>query len=325
MGVMISRRRFFEGTVSALVAAKAHGKEKPLAVPTRVLGRTGVRTPVVGFGTGMSFWAALKEEHKGVEALNLALDAGITYIDTGQNYGDGLSETWVGKVLKHRRKEAMVATKIRVRDRDEALRETERSLKRLQTNHIDVIHIHSLDSLNDLAQIEAKGGLLEALYKLRDEKVVRFIGTSCHYDAVALRTALERHDFDCTQIALNPGLQGWGEKGPSSIPMSFETTALPVARRKDIGVIAMKVTARGALVGTGPGQADFPTLLRYALSLPISIAVIGMGNLKQILRNADLARNFRPMPKSTMEELSRRMAPVNEALLEHRFRHHQDS
>ena len=119
---------------------------------------------------------------------------------------------------------------------------------------MDLIHIHSLTTEDDLARIEAKGGVLEQLQKLRDQKITRFIGITSHTDPSVLKMALERHDFDCTQMALNAALVGMksGKNGMvpnEAIKTSFETAALPVANRKQMGVIAMKVFAQDALIG----------------------------------------------------------------------------
>lgn len=324
MNENLSRRRFLSATIAGAVAAGgASGDSSKL--PVRVLGRTGVHVPILGIGCGMSWWDAYKEEDRALEALSLAVDLGITYIDTGQSYGKGLSETWIGRCLKDRRQEIFLATKISTRNGDEALRETDRCLKRLQTDQIDLIHIHNLKGLDDLASIEAKGGVLDVVYKLRDQKLARFIGITSHHDPSALKTALERHDFDCTQMALNAALQG-AEEGNTSRPgHSFESVALPVTRRKNIGAIAMKVTGRNALIGDEPAKADAGSLLRYSLSLPISLAVVGMSRLEFIRQNAELARNFQPMPRSSMEELSTRLAAQHKADLDRYFSNHQDA
>src|SRR4029077_17627656 len=131
---------------------------------------------------------------------------------------------------------------------DAAMRTIEGSLKRLQTDHLDLIHIHGLTTDDDLAAGEAKDGVINTLLKLRDQKVTRFIGVTSHTDPVVLKQALERHDFDCTQMALNAGmvnmLSGGGGRGMLPNPAmttSFETTALPVALKKKMGVLAIKI------------------------------------------------------------------------------------
>src|SRR5437660_7191232 len=202
---------------------------------------------------GGSRFLSYKDEDKALEALNLALDSGITYMDTAYAYGNGLSETRVGKVMKTRRKDVFLATKVPERNGDKARAIVEGSLKRLQTDQVDLVHIHMLTTEEDLANIEAKDGVLNTLMKLRDEKLTRFIGITGHTDPFVLKPALEPHDSDCMQMALNAALVGMknGQGGmvpnPAMKP-SFETIALPVARKKNMGVIAMKVFAQEALI-----------------------------------------------------------------------------
>lgn len=319
----VSRRRFLGSAVAGAAAAgEAFGADP---VQTRPLGRTGISAPIIGIGCGTSWWGDSEDEDRALEALNLAIDLGITYLDTGQAYGQGKSETWMGKVLRQRRDEVLVATKISVRDGDEALRETDRGLKRLQTDHVDIIHIHNLKDEDDLAKIEEKGGLLDVVHRLRAQKMARFIGITCHLHPHILRTALERHDFDVTQMALNAAQQGH-YPGQSSTPgHSFESIAMPVAKKKGVGVIAMKVTARNQLVGGEPGKSNGNDLLRYSLSLPVSLAVVGMSRLDHIRENSQLARTFQPMPEAEMKSLAARVSMTQKAALEEYFLHHLDT
>jgi len=266
-----------------------------------------------------------EEEEKGIEAIHLALDRGVRYFDTAQAYGEGKSETWVGKALKGRRDEVFLATKIRTRDHDEALRETERSLERLQTDHVDLLHCHNFWYEDDLAAVEK--GILKVLYRMRDQKIERFIGVTSHVDPKTLATALQRHDFDCTQMALNAALQGRSTEGKNLPPVpanSFERVALPVARKKNLGVLAMKVAAQGALVGDESGKASIDPLLRYTLSLPVAAAVVGMPELDFVRQNTDLARGFSPMPRNEMDDFSRAMSEANKVALDAHFCDHED-
>lgn len=325
----LSRRHFLGGAVVTAVAVNAAGAPNDKTLPTRVLGRTGQRVTILAMGCG-SRLLSYNDEEKAVEALNLALDLGIGYLDTAQNYGSGRSETWVGKVMKDRRKGVFLATKIGVRKSDEAMRNMEASLKRLNTDHLDLVHIHALRDENDLEQIEAQSGVLQALYKMRDQKMTRFIGITCHYDPAVLKMALERHDFDCTQMALNAALQGFtnGPKGmivnPAMKP-SFETIALPVAKKKNLGVIAMKVAGQDELLGESAGKSRIEKLLQYSLSLPMTAAVVGMPKVEYVRQNVELARAFKPMPKNEMEGLSRRMSDAYKAALDRKFEHHIDA
>src|SRR4030095_4447216 len=165
----ISRRRFIESDAATTFAAQAVAKS---GMPTRILGKTGVRVSILAFGSG-SRWLMYKEEYKALEAMSKALDLGISYVDTAYGYGNGESERRVGKLMPQRRKTIFLETKLHVRNGDKAMEMCEGSLKRLQTDHVDLVHIHSLTGPEDLAAIEAPDGVLKVLYKLRDQKVAR--------------------------------------------------------------------------------------------------------------------------------------------------------
>jgi len=140
----VSRRQFLESAAATSLAAQlvqGASVDKKTGMPTRILGKTGARVSVIAFGCGSRF-LSYKEEDKALEAVNRALGLGITYLDTAFGYGNGLSETRIGKVMQTRRKEVWLATKINNRDPDEAKRIIEGSLKRLQTDQVDLLHIH---------------------------------------------------------------------------------------------------------------------------------------------------------------------------------------
>ncbi|MGE5569964.1 MAG: aldo/keto reductase [Rhodospirillales bacterium] len=315
----ISRRKFMETTALGGLALPVFAAPTPL--PTRVLGRTGARVSILAFGSGSRFLSYTPD--KGEEALNRAIDLGITYVDTAQNYGNGESEIRVGRVMKTRRKEVFLATKVTYRGYDDAMRSVEGSLKRLQTDYVDLLHIHNLAGERDLAAAEA--GALKVLYKMRDQKVARAIGVTSHTDPVVLKTVLERHDFDCTQMALNAALAGNAGNPDGTIwnrnpQISFQSTALPVAKSKNLGVIAMKVFAQDRLVGEAPVEK----LLLYSMSLPVAAAVVGMPKLEHIEANIRVARNFAPLPEAEMRKLSETISGRHKQALDRFFRNHED-
>jgi uncharacterized protein len=325
----ISRREFLETTaLSGLAAGSLSAAASKDQLPTRILGKTGVRVPILGMGTGSRF-LLYKEEDKAVEAVQKGLDLGITYIDTADSYGkDHLSEQWVGKAIKGRKESIFLATKLSNRDGAEAERVIEASLKALQVDRVDLIHIHEITTTEDLARVEAKGGALDQLLKLRDRKLTRFIGITSHSDPMVYKTAIERHDFDCAQMPINAARSGMvnGGSGKGLVPDmsfkdSFETLALPVAIRKNMGILAIKVYGQEHLIG----QATPEKLLCYALSLPITSAIVGMPKLEQIDDNVRIARAFKPMPPAEMKELSRDVSAKNKASLDLFFKTHVDA
>src|SRR5271157_245459 len=322
----ISRREFLgTAAVAGLAAGTLAADSGNPTLPTRVLGKTGQRVSILAFGGG-SRYLAYKEEDQALAAINRALDLGITYLDSADDYGGHLSEQRIGKAIKGRRNGIFLVSKVTPRSGDEAQRAMERSLKALDVDRLDLLHIHQLAGDDDLAQVEAKGNVLDQLLKFRDQKMTRFIGITSHANPATLKTALERHDFDCTQMALNAGqvamMDGTGGMVPNkAMKLSFETTALPVAVRKKMGVLGMKVFAQEALVG----QATPRELLYYTLSLPVAAAVVGMPKLEFLEENVRLARAFQPLPASEMRELSGRLSARNKLALHRFFQHHVDA
>lgn len=317
------------GATAAKLAAQTADAKKPAPFPTRKLGRTGIDVPLIAFGCGTSFFNAYNAE-TGAAALNQVIDLGINYLDTANSYGDGKSETMCGPVVEKRRKEIILITKLKDRTADGAMRQLEQSLARLRTDRVDVVHIHRVDTDEDLAKIEAKGGVLEALYKLRDQKAVRAIGITAHSDPAPLAKAIERNDFDCVQFPLNAALSGISLAGfkppfPGEREYCFETVVLPIALKKNMGILAMKVFVQGKLLGEGPTKADPETLLRYSLSLPVASAVLGMRTPAEIAQDAAWARAFKPMTPDEMMELAARLAPANKVVLDRFFARHEDA
>jgi uncharacterized protein len=317
MARRITRREFIETTTltaAGLAAASADAGAAAAALPTRPFGRTGLQVTCLAFGCGSRF-LMYEQEAVAVEVLNGAVDQGIRYLDTAVGYGDGESERRVGLLMRTRRKDVILATKIprSARTRDAALRQVEASLKRLQTDHVDVLHLHDLTDAQDLAAIEAPNGALKALYELRSQKVTRAIGMTSHTDGAVMAKAIEQNDLDCVQIAMNPARA-----------LQFEELALPAAKKKGLGVILMKVTSQEKLVGAGPGKADMSSLLSYALSLPVSTVVVGMPKREFIAENIAIARGFTPLSEQEVDRVRKSVAP-QQAAVEAFYREHMDA
>jgi predicted aldo/keto reductase-like oxidoreductase len=308
----VSRRKFLEdlaigGAAGVGILTGLHGKAEGATVerlPHRMLGQTGQSVSILAFGGGSRF-GMYKEEEVALAALNRALDLGITYIDTAHSYGgpQGNSERRIGKVLKTRRKGIFLATKIEQRTRDGFMRDLEISLKRLNMTQVDLVHIHSLRFAEDLAKIEAPDGAMKGLIEAKEQKMTRFIGMTSHTDGPTMATAIGRHPLDCVQMALNAARNG-----------RFEETALPVARKKKLGIIAMKITGQEFLLGNGPGKTNINQLLSYSVSLPVTTGVIGMPKVAYIDHNTALLRHFKRLNEQAMNRIRERMAPATEPL-----------
>ena len=297
MSENISRRKFLENfgvgaaAGAGLLLTKEHARAEGTSamLPSRTLGRTGAKVSILAFGCGSRF-LMYKDEESATVILNRAIDSGITYLDTAFAYGDGESETRVGRVMATRRKEVWLATKIPDRTRDGFLRRLEGSLKRLKTDHVDLVHIHSLGHPDDLAKIEAPDGALKGLMEAREQKMARFAGMTSHTDGEVMAKAIERHDLDCVQMAL------------------------PAANKKNLGVIAMKITGQEFLVGDGSGKASMTSLLRYSMSLPVTTAVVGMPKPEMLAHNVEIARGFSPLDDQEKERVRQQVGPSREGL-----------
>ena len=305
----IPRRDFLKSVVAAAAAAKTATARRLFGaaagpaldakgLPTVTLGKTGAVVPRIGLGLGSRF-CAVESEDRATEILNAALDHGFYYWDTAYNYVNKsiISEERLGRVLETRRKEVFLATKFEERTYDGVMKQLETSLKRLRTDRLDLYQMHAVDSLADLAAAAAKGGALDALRKLRDEKVTRFIGFTGHLDAAAMAEAARRHDFDTMLIALNHYEERKGD---------FEGGAIPAAADRGLGVMIIK-SIRPRETVKDLAAAD---LLRYALSLPrVHAAVVGTDSVEVVRKNAALLKGFKPLSPEEMKALAVRLEP----------------
>lgn len=293
------------------IAASPSG-ETGSKLPRRPLGKTGVEVSALALGGVIGMQLPPSADHDPTALAEAALDLGITYFDTAPSYNNGQSETNYGHLIARRRKEVFLATKTENRASDGTMRGVEESLKRLQTDHVDLIQIHGVSPAEDLDAWDKPTGVLTALRKLREQKVTRFIGVTGHDSAVKLREALERYDLDTLLTTLNP----------VSRRRPFREDLLSAANRKNMGVIAMKVMGggNGCLVTGNPlknvlrpyqdqtdHQVNPASLIRYTLSLPISVAVIGVASVAQLKANVQAVREATPMTLSDRTDLEAAM------------------
>jgi uncharacterized protein len=242
-----------------------------------------------------------------------ALDLGIKYFDTAPSYNNGQSESNYGQVVGRRRNEVFLSCKTDKRTYDGAMRSVEESLKRLRTDHFDLLQVHGTKKDEDLAVWGKPDGVLTALHKLRDQKVTRLIGVTGHEDAEVMRRAIEMYEFDTILTTFNP----------TERRRPFRESVLPVAVKKQMGIMAMKVMGGGVgslaagnpakNAGTWyydetPRQVDANMLIRYVLGLPITVTIVGMASIDQLKANIATVRDFQPLTAAERESLEKEMA-----------------
>lgn len=308
-------------------AATAHGRPVPTlplnphtegAMPTRNLGRTGYRVGAFSLG-GQAAVEQPNNADNAVPIVERALDLGINYVDTAAAYGgrDRWSQRYIGEVMKRRRGEVFLASKTHDRTRDGSLRLLDESLRLLQTDHLDLWQLHNLSGMEQVEQIFAPGGAIEALVHAREQGLVRFLGVTGHADPDVLIAALERFPFDTILMALNAA---------DRHHKSFAERLLPLALEQQLGIIGMKIPARSRLLSSwtpppaqeqsawtrasGPGTITMRDALFYVLSLPVSTVIVGCDSVAQLEENVRLAAEFTPLADRQLDELAEKTAPI---------------
>ncbi len=301
------------------------------AMPTRNLGRTGYKVGIFSLG-GQAALEKANNADVAVPIIQRALDLGVNYLDTSSIYGGPMrwSERYVGEVMKTRRGEAFLATKTKERTREGSMRMIDESLKLLNTDHVDLWQLHDVGTMTDVNQIFDKGGAIEALVAMQQQGVVRYLGVTGHYRPDALMEAIRRHPFDCILMALNAA---------DPHHFSFEDQLLPLAVEKQMGIIGMKVPARGRILSSWtpppleqqehswegmviakqPGTLDIREAVYYTLTRPVSTIIIGCDSIPQLEQNVQLARDFTPLTDQQMASIAARTEAVSRQSLFFRF------
>ena len=303
----------------------------PAAMPTRNLGKTGYKVGIFSLG-GQASLELANNFDVAVPIIERALDMGVNYIDTSSIYGGPArwSEQYVGKVMAHRRKEAFLATKTKERTRDGSMRMIEKSLELLQTDHVDLWQLHDIGTLFDVNEVFAKGGVMEALLEMKEQKVVRHLGLTGHYRPDALMEGIRRYPFDTILMAMNAA---------DPHHFSFNQELLPLAVERQMGILGMKIPGRSRLLSswTPPpieqqkhsweGMVLAPTsgtltmreAMYYTLSRPVSTVIIGCDTIAQLEENVHLAREFTPLSDGQATALVAKAEPVSKPSLFFRF------
>jgi aryl-alcohol dehydrogenase-like predicted oxidoreductase len=302
----VSRRRFIKVTaVSSLgvttgIQAWADSEAKA-AMPYRTLGRTGERVSAIGLG-GFHIGQP-KEEEEGIRIIRTAIDRGITFMDNSWDYHDGGSEIRMGKALADGyRQKVFLMTKVDGRTKKSCAEQIDESLKRLRTDHVDLMQFHEIIRMEDPDRIFAEGGAMEAMQEAKKAGKVRYVGFTGHKDPEIhlrmLKTAAA-HDFrfDTVQMPLNV---------MDAHFRSFQHQVLPELVKQGIGVLGMKPMGSGVILQSKTVKPI--ECLHYAMSLPTSVVITGIDRMEILDQALEAARTFKPMNDQEVASLLARTA-----------------
>ena len=303
-----TRRDFIRSAVAAGVLLGAgrgawgasDSAEVRQGMPYRTLGRTGEKVSAIGLG---GYHVGNPPEEQGIRIIRSAIDRGINFMDNCWDYHNGESEERMGKALgEGYRAKVFLMTKIDGRTKAAAARQIEESLKRLRTDHVDLMQFHEVIRLEDPDRIFASGGGMEAMLEARQAGKIRFIGFTGHKDPmVHLRmldvAAQHQFHFDAVQMPLNvldAHFRSFGQK------------VLPEVVKAGIGVLGMKPLASGNVLKTNTVKPI--ECLHYAMSLPTSTVITGIDRMELLDQALEAAKTFKPLNPDELSALLDRTA-----------------
>ncbi len=296
----VTRRELLEMGVAATLGASAEkiarAADTKSEVPRRTLGRTGEKVSMVGLG-GYHI-GGQKDEQESIRIIRTALDSGINFMDNCWDYNGGESEVRMGKALRDGyRQRAFLMTKIDGRTKQAAAQQLEESLRRLQTDHIDLLQIHEIIRMEDPDRVFAAGGGLEALVAAREAGKIRYIGFTGHKSPdihLKMLQVADTHQFhfDTVQMPLNVMDAHYN---------SFQKKVLPMLVKKEIGVLGMKPMGDGIILRSK--TVEPMECLHYSMSLPTSVVITGCDSVKLVEQAVTAAKTFKSMNETQMAAL----------------------
>jgi len=263
-------------------------------LPKRPLGKTGVEVTILGLG-GEGILRTFGQEGEAVSIIQRAIDLGITYFESARAYSG--SESYYGMALKERRRDIFLASKSHERTGDGALKHLETTLSMMKTDYLDLWMIHDVRTAKDLDVIFGPKGAIKAFEAAKRNKLARFIGISGHRNPTIISRALDLFPFDTVLMPVNPAEPHY---------WSFLSEVLPKAQGKGMGILGMKTLSRGVCIKIF-GVESVANFFRFALTQPISTAVVGCETIVQLEMNIRIARSFQPMPIKEQEILLNRV------------------
>jgi predicted aldo/keto reductase-like oxidoreductase len=300
----LTRRDFLKAAVATGMLAgamRAWAPETDGEVPRRPLGRTGEKISAIGLG---GFHIGIPgDEQEAIRIIRRAIDRGITFMDNCWDYHDGASEVRMGKALRDGyRQKVFLMTKIDGQTKEAAGRQIDESLKRLQTDHVDLMQFHEIIRMADPDRIFAPGGGMEGMLAAKKAGKVRYIGFTGHKDPRMHLRMLEvaaehKFRFDAVQMPLNV---------MDAHFRSFEQKVLPILVKEKIGVLGMKSMGCGVILKSNAVKPI--ECLHYALNLPTSTVITGIDRMEILDQALEAARTFKPMSQEAVSALLARTA-----------------
>jgi predicted aldo/keto reductase-like oxidoreductase len=310
----LGRRSFIKGVGVATAGlmlpdwlpAGAAEKPAPAAtgVPRRQFGKTSDTVSIIGLG-GHTM-ATAKDEAESIRIIHEAIDQGINFMDNAWEYHNGRSEEIMGKALKGGwREKVFLMTKVCThgQGRDVAMRMLEESLTRLQTDRLDLWMIHQLDSEEQVKSAFAVGGAVEALDKARQQGKIRYVGFTGHLSP-DVHLSMLAHDYVWDAVLMPINAFEANRKG-------FHTRVLPEVAKRGIAGLGIKSLGGNARV-VQEGKITAEQAIRFSLSQPLTVQIVGMNSLDNLRQNLQIARNFKPMSPAEMEKLTARCAGMDQ-------------
>ncbi len=297
-----TRRQFFHAAGAAALAEQvlAQTSASATGIPTRVLGRTNVRVSILGIGG--AHIGRVRDENEAFRILHAAIDQGVTFMDNAWEYNDGRSEDVMGKGLKMDglRKKAFVMTKVCSREYAPAMQQLEESLRRLQTDHLDLWQFHECNYHNDPEWVFEKGAVRAAM-EARKQGKVRFIGFTGHKaPAIHLKMLSKPFEWDTAQMPNNVMDSGF---------LSFREEVMPVCLKKKVGIIGMKGCGGDGRMLKQVGLT-VEECYRYFLNQPVSVQVVGLSTMEMLNEAVRIARDLKPMTTAETQALMTKIKDV---------------
>ncbi len=273
-----------------------------MTIPKRKLGRTGVDVTILGLG-GEGILRTVGHGKVAYELINRAVDLGLNYFESARAYAG--SESYYGSALGDRRRDIFLASKSHARSKKGAEEHLKETLLNMKTDYLDLWQVHDVREEQEIGEIFGRGGAIEAFSEARKNGTVRFVGITGHHDPLITKKCIELFDFDTVLIPVNPAEHAYN---------SFIETVVPLANEKGMGIVAMKTYFRG-LAASLSWADSFEPFYRYALSQPVSTAVIGCDSIGHLEQNASFAASFQPMTRDELRVLRDRTAPYARRLM----------